>query len=134
VTTIGYRNSARSGSRPIWIDRPAELNLLVCCGVVWDTTSAHAAEEKQMKFMLLPVAFAFLIAAGWAIPPAQAAGCLKGAAVGGVAGHYAGHHGLIGAGVGCAIGHHEAAKHAREKAEQQQQQGSNGEPSSNSGH
>ena len=71
-----------------------------------------------MKYMLLPAAFAFLMAAGWV--PVQAAGCLKGAAVGGVAGHYAGHHGVLGAGAGCVIGHHEATKHAREKAQQQQ--------------
>jgi hypothetical protein len=58
-------------------------------------------------------------AAGWV--PAQAAGCLKGAAVGGVARHYAGHHGVVGAGAGCVVGHHEATKHAREKAQQQQQ-------------
>lgn len=45
---------------------------------------------------------------------ANAAGCLKGAAVGGVAGHMAGHHGLLGAGAGCAIGHHHASKHARQ--------------------
>ena len=51
--------------------------------------------------------------------PAPAAGCLKGAVVGGVAGHYVGHHGLLGAGAGCLIGHHEAKKHAREQAEQQ---------------
>jgi len=49
---------------------------------------------------------------------AQAKGCIKGAIVGGVAGHYAGHHGLIGAAAGCAIGRHEANKHAREKAQQ----------------
>ena len=41
---------------------------------------------------------------------AQAAGCIKGAAVGGVAGHVAGKHGLMGAAAGCAIGHHKAAK------------------------
>ncbi|WP_118184659.1 hypothetical protein [Paraburkholderia phosphatilytica] len=41
---------------------------------------------------------------------ALAAGCLKGAAVGGVAGHMAGKHGVAGAAGGCAIGHHEAAK------------------------
>jgi hypothetical protein len=50
------------------------------------------------------------------------AGCLKGAAVGGVAGHYAGHHGALGAAAGCVIGHHEATKHAREKAQPQQSQ------------
>jgi hypothetical protein len=31
--------------------------------------------------------------------------------VGGVAGHLASHHGLLGAAAGCAIGHHEANKH-----------------------
>ncbi len=38
--------------------------------------------------------------------PAEAAGCLRGAIAGGVIGHYAGHHGLLGAGVGCAYEHH----------------------------
>jgi outer membrane lipoprotein SlyB len=47
---------------------------------------------------------------------AQAAGCLKGAAVGGVAGHFAGHHAILGALAGCAIGHHRA------KMQRQQQQ------------
>ncbi len=47
--------------------------------------------------------------------PVFAKGCIKGAIVGGVAGHYAGHHGLLGAAAGCAIGHHEAAKRAREQ-------------------
>ena len=32
-------------------------------------------------------------------------GCLAGAAVGGVGGHFAGRHGLIGAAAGCAVGH-----------------------------
>ena len=40
----------------------------------------------------------------------------------GVAGHYVGHHGVLGATAGCMIGHHEATKHAREKAQQQQEQ------------
>ncbi|HUC73576.1 MAG TPA: hypothetical protein VMS01_20480 [Stellaceae bacterium] len=61
-----------------------------------------------------------LLAAGLAGAPAYAAGCLKGAAVGGVAGHFVGHHGLLGAGAGCVIGHHEATKHARERARQDQ--------------
>ena len=39
-----------------------------------------------------------------------AKGCLKGAAVGGVGGHFAGRHGLIGAAAGCAVGHHMANK------------------------
>ena len=64
---------------------------------------------------------ALALAAGMVMTAGQAAeakGCIKGAIVGGIAGHYAGHHGLVGADAGCAIGHHEAKKHAREKAQQ----------------
>ena len=69
-----------------------------------------------MKAILLPAAFAVAVT-GLALSstPAPARGCLKGAVVGGVAGHFAGHHGLLGAGAGCVIGHHEANKHARER-------------------
>ena len=84
-----------------------------------------------MKYMLLPVAVAFFISAAWVASPSYGAGCLKGAAVGGLAGHVAGHHGVIGAGAGCIIGHHEASKQAKEKA-QQQQQGSSGGGQANS--
>ncbi|MEO7057362.1 MAG: hypothetical protein ABI281_06470 [Caldimonas sp.] len=45
---------------------------------------------------------------------ASAKGCLKGAAVGGIGGHVAGHHGLIGAAAGCVIGHHMASKAAKQ--------------------
>jgi uncharacterized protein YcfJ len=58
--------------------------------------------------------------AGIAATPANAAGCLKGAVVGGVAGHYVGHHGVLGATAGCLIGRHEANKHAREQAQPNQ--------------
>ena len=70
-----------------------------------------------MKAILLPAAFAVAVT-GLALgsTPASAKGCLKGAVIGGAAGHFAGHHGLLGAGAGCIIiGHHEAAKHARER-------------------
>jgi hypothetical protein len=36
--------------------------------------------------------------------------------VGGVAGHFAGHHALLGAAAGCVIGHHYAKKHDLERA------------------
>ena len=49
-----------------------------------------------------------------ASPSAEAKGCLKGAAVGGVAGHFMGHHPVAGAAVGCAVGHHQAAKKAKQ--------------------
>jgi hypothetical protein len=61
---------------------------------------------------LLPAAFAIFFVFGAA--PVQAAGCLRGAAVGGAAGHLMGHHALLGAGAGCLIGRHEANKAARE--------------------
>ena len=41
------------------------------------------------------------------------AGCLTGAAVGGVGGHFAGHHALLGAAAGCAVGHHMAVMKKR---------------------
>jgi hypothetical protein len=41
---------------------------------------------------------------------AYAAGCLKGAAVGAVAGHVAGNHAVIGAVGGCIVGKHLAKK------------------------
>ena len=53
--------------------------------------------------------------------PADAGGCLKGAAVGGFAGHVAGHHGFIGAAAGCAIGHHEAKRNEKKNTNQQPQ-------------
>jgi hypothetical protein len=77
-----------------------------------------------MKCNLLPAIFCLALAAGGMPSAADAAGCLKGAAVGGVAGHFAGHHGVLGAGAGCVIGHHEASKHARQQATQNQGSGS----------
>ena len=67
-----------------------------------------------MKPIALPGILALGLMASAFSSPADAAGCLKGAAVGGVAGHVAGHHGVVGAGAGCIIGHHEANKHARQ--------------------
>ena len=49
---------------------------------------------------------------------AEAKGCLKGAAVGGVGGHLAGGHGLLGAGAGCLVGRHMANKKAKQDATQ----------------
>jgi hypothetical protein len=71
-----------------------------------------------MKKLLTSAVLAMAIGAVLSPIRADAAGCLKGAAVGGVAGHVAGHHAVLGAAAGCAIGHHEAAKHAREDREQ----------------
>jgi hypothetical protein len=56
--------------------------------------------------LIVAAAAAIVVAVGLSSGPANAGGCLKGAVVGGVAGHVMGNHGLLGAGVGCAIGHH----------------------------
>ena len=54
-----------------------------------------------MRAILVPAAFALgLATVALGSTPAPAAGCLKGAVIGGVAGHYVGHHGLLGAGAG----------------------------------
>jgi hypothetical protein len=72
-----------------------------------------------MKPFLIPAAFAAAVAGIMLSPaPASAKGCIKGAVIGGTAGHFAGHHGVLGAGAGCIIGHHEAKKHERERARQ----------------
>jgi hypothetical protein len=73
-----------------------------------------------MKLIIsyLCVALSVIAIAG----PAEAKGCLAGAVVGGAAGHYTGHHGLIGAAAGCVIGRHEARKH---ELEQRQGNGDN---------
>ena len=49
-------------------------------------------------------------------PAAQAKGCVKGALIGGAAGHVAVHHGLLGAAAGCLVGRHHAAKKEEERA------------------
>lgn len=57
-----------------------------------------------MKRIALAFAAASLLTA-----PVYAKGCLKGAAVGGVAGHFVGRgHAVAGAAVGCVVGHHRA--------------------------
>jgi hypothetical protein len=74
----------------------------------------HTIEEDSMKAMAIAAAAA-VASIPFLAQPADAAGCLKGAAVGGVAGHYLGHHGWLGAGVGCLVGRHRA--NARERQE-----------------
>lgn len=67
--------------------------------------------QSRMKSSVIAAAMMAVMAV--AAPAANAKGCLKGAAAGAVGGHFLHHHGLLGAGIGCAIGHH----HAKVKAE-----------------
>jgi hypothetical protein len=57
---------------------------------------------------------------------ADAKGCIKGALVGGVAGHYVAHHGILGAAAGCIVGHHEASRAARQNQDSQRHPPSQG--------
>jgi hypothetical protein len=99
----------------LWLLRkPLGLGTCGCWGLL--ATSNNRSEEIYMKAILLPAAFAVAVTGlTLSSTPVPARGCLKGAVIGGVAGHFAGHHGLLGAGAGCIIGHHEANKHARER-------------------
>jgi len=74
--------------------------------------SAQESGERLMRAILCGVALSLTM--GLTAVPADAKGCIKGAIIGGAAGHLA-HHGLIGAAAGCVIGHHQAK--LRERAE-----------------
>jgi hypothetical protein len=69
-----------------------------------------------MKTLMIAAAMGMVFAAG----QAEAKGCLKGAAVGGLAGHMA-HHGVLGAVGGCAVGHHMASKQQQQTDQAQPQ-------------
>ncbi len=66
---------------------------------------------------ILPAAFAIFAALSLNMGSAHAAGCLSGAAVGGVAGHLAGHHGVLGAAAGCLYGRHRANEQDRQQTQ-----------------
>jgi hypothetical protein len=56
------------------------------------------------------------------------AGCLGGAVVGGVAGHFAHHHALMGAAAGCVVGHELAVHKKKQLAAQRAAARANGQP------
>ena len=57
---------------------------------------------RRIQFLLALALPASLMTAS----PVEARGCVKGAIIGGVAGHFAHHHALAGAAVGCVAGHY----------------------------
>lgn len=84
------------------------------CGLV---NSQHG-ETVAMKMILSCAVLAFVVAG--MTDAADAKGCIKGAVVGGAAGHFAHHHGALGAAAGCVIGHHEANKNRTQNQNQNQ--------------
>ena len=86
-----------------------------------------------MRSLFIPAALVLALTAGVGASTARAAGCLKGAAAGGLAGHLAGHHGVLAAGAGCVIGHHEANKKAHQQSTQNPGSGSSTAPANNGG-
>jgi hypothetical protein len=74
-----------------------------------------------MKIILTAAAVAGMGLA-FAAPPASAAGCLTGAALGAGAGHLAG-HAVLGGVAGCAVGHHHAKTVARKEQQKAYDQG-----------
>jgi hypothetical protein len=79
-------------------------------------TSPSLSSEKFMFKHILVAALAVGV-----IGSANAAGCLKGAAIGAVVGHEAGHHAVMGAVGGCIVGHHVAKEKAKQQAAAAQQ-------------
>lgn len=84
-----------------------------------ESAAPGRVETDPMKAIALAVSVA--LAAGGFATSAGAVGCLSGAVVGGVAGHVAGKHGLLGAAAGCAVGHHMAVMKKRKKAEEKRE-------------
>ena len=68
------------------------------------------SEEADMRLIPL-IALPLLVVTA---SPVLAKGCIRGAAAGGVGGHFVGKgHAVMGAAAGCAIAHHHYAKKAR---------------------
>ena len=68
-----------------------------------------------MKWILVASVAALSLAS---VGSADAKGCIKGALIGGVAGHYASRHGFLGAAAGCVVGHHLAKRQQAAKQNQ----------------
>jgi hypothetical protein len=75
-------------------------------------------QVREVRMQRTCLVLGLAVALGLAAPQlASAAGCLKGGAVGAVAGHEVGKgHAVAGAAAGCAIGHHEAKKKQQQSA------------------
>jgi hypothetical protein len=91
------------------------VNLAIGWLVILEPARSRPNRRIDCEKILVLVAGLLAVSSVAVSHPANAAGCLRGAMVGGVAGHVVGHHGLVGAGIGCAIGHHEDTRRDRER-------------------
>lgn len=84
------------------------------CGTYSRDNGLINRKGKNMRNIYILAVAASTLAA----QPVWAKGCIRGAAAGGVAGHFVGKgHAVAGAAVGCVVAHHHYAKQARaEKA------------------
>ncbi|MBV8850719.1 MAG: hypothetical protein JOZ16_14175 [Methylobacteriaceae bacterium] len=73
----------------------------------------------MLKFILAPVLALAIVSVSFTAE-AKPGGCLKYGAAGAVAGHYAGHHGFVGAVAGCALGMRKRREYKREMRMQHQ--------------
>jgi hypothetical protein len=85
--------------------------------VITSFLDCGSKRHQGLKKMRAIIKCSAVVLALTAVTPANAKGCLKGALIGGVAGHYTVHHGLLGAAAGCIIGRHEAKKRAQMERE-----------------
>ena len=93
---------------------------LSVCSTIYPRYVVVNNMKENMKNTFLTLALVSFLAVFSQV--AQAKGCLKGAAVGGVAGHVVGGHGLLGAAAGCVVGRHQANKKAKQEAAQSVQE------------
>jgi len=81
------------------------------CDVYYIDNTLCQEDARMLRKIMFAVALATSISA---TTPVLAKGCIRGAIVGGVAGHYVGRgHALAGAAAGCFIAHHHYAQQAR---------------------
>jgi len=81
----------------------------------WNVAAAsRLVRMRRTNMKMLTIAAASLVLVG--AQPVLAKGCIRGAAAGGVAGHYIGKgHAVAGAVAGCVSMHHHYAKQAKAK-------------------
>ncbi|WP_443025626.1 hypothetical protein [Sphingomonas sp. PB2P12] len=80
---------------------------MIVDGILWVCFNTKELSMRRTALLILPMMM-------MSVSPALAKGCIRGAAAGGVGGHFVGKgHAVMGAAAGCVIAHHHYAKQAR---------------------